>query len=318
MIQGLRLLLGLGISVFCLWLVLNGFLGNTSMTKIIENIGGISIKWGALALSSLILSYPLNTLRLKYILSSDQTCSCSFLQVLSIVWGSAFLSLTMPSAAFADGIRAALLRGSRISNLSLAVRAVLIDRSMGLIYTIGLAGILLLMLPPNINPKISTYWSLVFLASFLGATAMLFLGSKVVNKIQLFARLRNLVNGMRQLMSSPSVVILFLGFAAANTIISALGLWCIARGLSVDIGFWIFFMLTPAILIVNNLPIFYQGFGGREATMLFAFGNSQSAMTPDLIVTISLVSGVVMIVSALIGSIFVPFLLFRRNNLPST
>jgi hypothetical protein len=77
-------------------------------------------------------------------------------------------------------------------------------------------------------------------------------------------------------------------------------------------------MLTPAILIVNNLPIFYQGFGGREATMLFAFGNSQSAMTPDLILTISLVSGVVMIVSALIGSIFVPFLLFRRNNLSST
>lgn len=318
MIKEVRLLFGLIISGLCLWFVLSGFLGSTSMTKIIENIEGISIKWGAFALSSLILSYPLNTLRLKYILSSNQTCSCSFLEVLSIVWGSAFLSLTMPSAAFSDGIRAALLRGSRISNLSLAVRAVLIDRSMGLIYTLGLAGTLLLMLPPDINPKISTYWSLVFLASFLGATAMLFLGSRVVNKIQLFARLRNLVNGMRQLMSNPNVVILFLSFALANTIISALALWCIARGLSVEIDFWIFFLLTPAILIVNNLPIFYQGFGGREATMLFAFGNSQTAMTPDLILTISLVSGVVMIVSALIGSIFVPFLLVRRNNLPST
>jgi uncharacterized membrane protein YbhN (UPF0104 family) len=318
MIKGLRLLLGLLISGLCLWLVLSGFLGSTSMGKIIENIRGISIKWGGLALSSLILSYPLNTLRLKYILSSNQTCSCSFLEVLSIVWGSAFLSLTMPSAAFSDGIRAALLRGSRISNLSLALRAVIIDRSMGLVYTLGLAGILLLMLPPDINPKISTYWGLVFLVSFLGVTAMLFLGSKIVSRVQIFARLRDLVNGMRQLMNNTGVVILFLGFAVANTIISALALWCIARGFSVEIGFWIFFMLTPAILIVNNLPIFYQGFGGREATMLFAFSSSQSAMTPDLILTISLVSGVVMIVSALIGSFFVPFLLVRRKSLPST
>ena len=186
---------------------------------------------------------------------------------------------------------------------------------MGLIYTLGLAGILLLILPANIDLGISSYWwSLIFLSGFFGATAMIFLGSTLANKIQLFVRLRNLLNGMRQLMNFPKTVILFLGFAVVNVIISALSLWCITRGFSVDLSFWLFFLLTPAILIVNNLPIFYQGFGGREAVILFVFGNSQSGMTPDLILSISLVSGAVLIVSALVGSVFVPLLLLRRNS----
>lgn len=307
------LLLGLVISGLCLWLVLIGLSDSVSIDNILEKIGKINVLWVCLALGSVILSYPLNTLRLKYILMFDEAFTCNFFPVLSIVWVSAFLSLAMPSTAFSDGIRAALLRAFRISNLSLAVRAVLIDRAMGLIYMVGLAGIVLLVLPKNMALKVSNYWGLIFLSVFLGATAMLFLGSTVVNKIQFFVRLRNLFNGMRQLMSNPKSVVLFLGFAVANAIVSALGLWCIARGFTVDISFWVFFVFTPAILTISNLPIFYQGFGGREAAMLFVFGGSPSVITPDLILTISLVSGVVMIVAALIGSVFVPFLLSRRK-----
>lgn len=308
-----RLLLGLVVSGLCLWLVLSGLSGSVSIDNMLEKIGKVDVLWVCLALGSIILSYPLNTLRLKYILMVDEAFTCNFFPVLSIVWASAFFSLAMPSTAFSDGFRVALLRTSRISNLSLAVRAVLIDRAMGLIYMVGLAGIVLLVLPKNLALNVSNYWGLIFLLVFLGATAMLFLGSAVVNKIQLFVRLRTLFNGMRQLMSNPRSAVLFLGFAVANAIVSALGLWCIARGFNVDISFWVFFVFTPVILTISNLPIFYQGFGGREAAMLFAFGGSPLVITPDLVLTISLVSGAVMIVAALIGSVFVPFLLSRRK-----
>jgi uncharacterized membrane protein YbhN (UPF0104 family) len=316
MIKYARLLFGLVISGLCLWLVMGRFLGGANIVFIMEKMEDISVMWVALAIGILILIYPLNALRLNYILSFDKASSCNFSQVLSIVWASSFLSLAVPSAAFSDGIRAALLRATRMSNLSLSVRAVIIDRFIGLIYTLGLAGILLLIPYSNINPAISNYWGLVFLSVFMGTVAVIFLGSKLVNNIQLFVNLRNLFNGTRRLMNNPGALVLFLGFSVANTIISALSLWCLARGFSVTISFWIFFVFTPAILIVNNLPFFYQGFGGREAAMLFAFSNYPSAMSPDLVVTISLLSGAVMMVSALVGSIFVPFIIFRRNNLP--
>ena len=316
MMKGARLFLGLAVSGLCLWLVLSGFLGGSNVTDIMGKIGNINVMWASLALGSLMLAYPLNAMRLKYVLTVDAAISCRFSQVLPIVWVSSFLSLALPSAAFSDGIRATLLRATKLSKLSLAIRAVLVDRAMGLIYTLGLAGLLLLILPANINPGLSNYWGLVFMSGFLGAEAAVFLGEKLVNKVQLFARLRNLFKDMRHLMNNPKAVIIFLGFAVANTVISALCLWFIARGFSVDVSFWTFFMLTPAILIVNNLPIFYQGFGGREATMLFAFGNSSSGMSPELILTISLVSGIAIMGAALIGSVFLPFLLLRRNALP--
>ena len=316
MMKGARLFLGLAVSGLCLWLVLSGFLGGSNVTDIMGKIGNINVMWASLALGSLMLAYPLNAMRLKYVLTVDAAISCRFSQVLPIVWVSSFLSLALPSAAFSDGIRATLLRATKLSNLSLAIRAVLVDLAMGLIYTLGLAGLLLLILPANINPGLSNYWGLVFMSGFLGAAAAVFLGEKLVNKVQLFARLRNLFKDMRHLMNNPKAVIIFLGFAVANTVISALCLWFIARGFSVDVSFWTFFMLTPAILIVNNLPIFYQGFGGREATMLFAFGNSSSGMSPELILTISLVSGIAIMGAALIGSVFLPFLLLRRNALP--
>src|SRR3989338_3274773 len=147
MMKGARLFLGLAVSGLCLWLVLSGFLGGSNVTDIMGKIGNINVMWASLALGSLMLAYPLNAMRLKYVLTVDAAISCRFSQVLPIVWVSSFLSLALPSAAFSDGIRATLLRATKLSKLSLAIRAVLVDRAMGLIYTLGLAGLLLLILP---------------------------------------------------------------------------------------------------------------------------------------------------------------------------
>jgi len=221
----------------------------------------------------------------------------------------------MPSAAFSDGIRAALLRSTKVSNLSLAIRAVLVDRAMGLVYTLGLAGILLLMLPSNINPGISNYWGLVFLLGLLGFGIAIFFSSKLTKKIQLLAWFHELCCDIYLLMSVPRLIAVFMGFAVLNAAITALSFWFIAQAFSLNASFWPFFLLTPAILIVNNLPIFYQGFGGREAIMLFAFGAPSSGIPPSLILTISLVSGLAMMASALFGSLFLPFLLLSRSSL---
>lgn len=314
MIQAARFFLGATVSGFCLWFLLNGFTSDLKIAHIVAKVESINTMWAILAIGSSLLSYPLNAMRLKYVLNIDDELSTSFFKVLPIVWVSSFLSLAAPSAAFSDGIRATLLRATKVSNLSLAIRAVLVDRAMGLVYTLGLAGILLLILPSNINPGISNYWGLVFLLGFLGAGIAIFFGSKLTKKIQLLGWFHDLFCDIHLLMSVPRSIAVFIGFAVLNTGITALSLWFIARAFSLDASFWAFFLLTPAILIVNNLPIFYQGFGGREAIMLFAFGAPSSGIPPSLILTISLVSGLAMMVSALFGALFLPFLLLRRNG----
>lgn len=316
MMQVARLLLGVAISGLSLWFLLNGFLGGVNVTNIMTTVESINFLWLSLAIGSVILSYPLNTMRLKYILNIEGEITCRFFKVLPIVWVSSFLCLIAPSAAFSDGIRATLLRATKVSNMSLAIRAVLVDRAVGLAYTLCLAGTLLLIIPDNSNLGVSNYFGLVFLVGFLFIGIGIYFGTKLPNNIIFFKWLRILFNYMHYLMTGPKVIVIFLGFAVSNALITALCLWSIAQGFSVNVDFWIFFLLTPVILIVNNLPIFYQGFGGREAAMLFVFGGSFPGMPPTLILTISLVSGFAMMVSALFGSLFLPFLLLRKNSLP--
>ena len=307
-----RIIFGLLISGLCLLLVFHNTLIDTTSVNIVEKIEGLSFIWISVALVCLILSYPLNTLRFKYILTLDAGYSFNFFQILPIVWVSAFFSLILPSAAFSDGIRAAMLRVLKISSLSFAIKAVLVDRSMGLIYTLGLAGVFLLISPVNINPVLSNYWGFVFLFTFLGSSLLVYLGSKLANKIQLLCRFRKFLDLIRLCLGSPKEIFVFFNFSIANITISTLSLWCISQGFSLDVSFWVFFTITPTILIVNNLPFFYQGFGGREATMLFAFTNSTLGISPDFILTISLVSGVLLIAAALIGSIFVPVVFSKK------
>lgn len=313
--QGARFFLGLLVSGLFLWFVLNVYLGENDIADVKKNVGDINLVWTSLALGFLILSYPLNAMRLLYVLNNDAVVLCRFSQVLPIVWVSSFLSLATPSPAFSDGIRAALLRVKKISNLSFAIKAVLIDRAMGLIYMLGVAGVLLLILPADLNPGISNYWGLIFLASFLGAGVVSFFGSELIRKIQFLAWLKTTLVNIRLLMISPKAVIVFTVFALLNTFILAMSLWLISLSFSADARFLTFFLLTPAILIINNLPIFYQGFGGRESVMLFALGGASSGIPPDVILTISLVSGLAMMTSALFGVFFLPLLLLKGSAL---
>lgn len=315
MMQVARLLLGVVISFMSLWFLLNGFLASENIVHITQKVKSIDNMWASFAFVSLILSYPLNALRLKYIINIEGSIACRFYKVLPIVWVSSFLSLIAPSAAFSDGIRATLLRSANVSNFSLAIRAVLVDRGVGLTYTLCLAGLLLLVLPVNINLGLNNFFGLIFLVFFAGIWVVISFGANVLKKIQLFMWLRNLFNDMHRLMTDPKLIVIFLVFAVLNTLIAALSMWFIARGFLVNTGFLIFFLITPVILIVNNLPIFYQGFGGREAAMLLAFGDSFPGMPPSLIITISLVSGVAMMISAFLGSLFLPFLFLQKNSL---
>jgi uncharacterized membrane protein YbhN (UPF0104 family) len=315
MTQGVRLFLGLLVSGLSLWIVSIGFLGGVNISQAIKKIADINHLWASLAIGFLMLSYPLNAMRLRYLLNNDAVIHCRFSQVLPIVWVSSFLSLATPSAAFSDAIRAALLRAKKISNLSLAIRAVLIDRAMGLIYTLVLAGALLLIVPSDLNPEFSNYMGSIFLLGSLVAVVVIFFGFKLIKKIQFLTWLHSPLEDIHRLMISPKAITIFMIFAVLNALILAFSLWFISLSFSVDANFFMFFMLTPVILIVNNLPVFYQGFGGREGVMLFALGGASTGISPDVILTISLISGVAMIISALFGSLFFPMLLLRRNVL---
>ena len=307
-------ILGLIVSILFLWLIFSGAVGDARTTDVLTHIRKVSVTWFALAVAALLLNYPANTLRFECVLSHAEAVRRDFFQLLAVVWTSAFLSLATPSTLFSDGFRVTLMRILRITDFSMAVRAVILDRFSGLLYMLGLAAIMLLVLPIELRSDLTNWGGVLFATAFLGVIVLVFMASAVVNRIAFMFRLRGLVEGMRLLMSKPGLIALFLAFALFNATTFAVCLWCVSRGLDVEIGLWPFFLLSPAILVVNNLPIFYQGFGGREILMVLAIGNSVGAIDPNLTVAISLLSGGALVVSALVGAAFTPFVALGRKH----
>lgn len=307
-------ILGLIISILFLWLILNGVVGDVRTTDVLTHMAKVSMGWFAFAVGALVLNYPVNTLRFQCVLSRAEAVRRDFFQLLAVVWTSAFLSLATPSTLFSDGFRMTLMRALRITDFSLAVRAVLLDRFVGLLYMLGLAGVMLLALPAGLRSDLTDWGGVLFCAAFVGAIATVFMASAIVNRIAFLFRLRSMIDGMRRLMSTPGTIALFLGFSLFNASTLAVCFWSVARGLNVDIDVWPFFLLSPAILIVNNLPIFYQGFGGREVLMVLAIGSSVGTIDPNMTVAVSLLSGGALVVSALLGAGFTPLIALRRRR----
>ena len=61
-------------------------------------------------------------------------------------------------------------------------------------------------------------------------------------------------------------------------------------------------LAMPLIFFISSLPIFYQGWGGREATLIFAMSDLGS-MTPAQSVALSVAFGVVVFVASLPGAV---------------
>jgi hypothetical protein len=76
-----------------------------------------------------------------------------------------------------------------------------------------------------------------------------------------------------------------------------MGTVLVAAAMHLD-GLPTIFAISPTILLVQNVPLFYAGFGAREAILLLTF-ESAFAADPNQVLSFSLLVGVMLFVSAI-------------------
>jgi hypothetical protein len=62
-------------------------------------------------------------------------------------------------------------------------------------------------------------------------------------------------------------------------------------------------LFKPFIFLVSSLPIFYQGWGGREAVVILTIGGMSTVTTAQAI-ALSIAIGVVVALSSIPGAVF--------------
>jgi uncharacterized membrane protein YbhN (UPF0104 family) len=143
------------------------------------------------------------------------------------------------------------------------------------VWTLGTLVALLLILAPKLHLKIK--WRPLFV---------------IVNSTQMLGRLlRNPSFLFRQAILA---VIMSFCFSAI--------LWALAKAMSISISAPLIFVFAPVILMISSLPIFFLGWGGREAIMIATLGVVGRVPATEIL-ALSIAYGAIVFVSSLPGGI---------------
>lgn len=212
-----------------------------------------------------------------------------------------FLNTTLPGGVVGD-VHRALRHGLDISDVRLAVRAVVAERVIGLAVQLAATTALLLVLPSPVRaylPPVLAVAALVGAASWLAGRALSRAGSTRPAARWRDGLLRNVAE-LRTALSAPRVL-------AGVVAVSALGVaghlalfLLAARTAGATAPLPLLVPLTQLALLAMALPVSFAGWGPREGVAAWAFG--AAGMTATQGVATAVTYGVLVAVAALPGA----------------
>ncbi len=210
---------------------------------------------------------------------------------------SLFLNTTLPGGVVGD-VHRALRHGLDISDVRLAVRAVVAERLIGLAVQLAATTVLLLALPSPVRPYMPAVLAVLAalgVAVWLAGRALSRTGSPGWRE-----RLHRTAAELRTALSAPGVL-------AGVVAVSALGVaghlvlfLLAARTAGADAPLPLLVPLTQLALLAMALPVSFAGWGPREGVAAWAFG--AAGMTATQGVATAVTYGVLVLVAALPGA----------------
>jgi len=242
--------------------------------------------------------------RLKVITGAEGLASIGYPSLLRIQFISQFIGYGAPVSALADLAKAAMLKLRFNMSLPQSIRYILYERICGALgaVVIGvLATVWQFALP--IPRSLIEIQSAVWAAGLLALAAILVAGwLNISSGVALFDRAVRAVSALAVMLRHPATVgnlllislLQILGFTA---VFSAL-----ARGMHIPVSWLDLLLFMPFIFLISALPIFYQGWGGREAAVILTIG-SIGTISDAQSIALSVGFGVVTALSSLPGAV---------------
>jgi len=271
--------------------------------------------WLGLSLIALVCQLIISMLRWRDVCTA-LGLDISYSNALSLGFVGQMFNQILPTNLGGDGVR--ILAMSRHGwRWTAAARTVLVDRAIGLLFIIGVAGVSLLVALATGKPQIPQ-GALLFalVAALLTTIAILiaFAAPHVERWQERYGALRPLawgLTGMRTALSSQKWTpqILLKGLLVHLLLVQS---FCFqAAALDIEITRELF-MLVTLIILASAFPLSFAGWGVREGAAVTALA-LMGVSTTDAVI-ISVLHGVGQIVIGLLGAAWVPFWLFGRRD----
>ena len=277
-----------------------------------QSVGVLAEAWNrtdpaALALATLLILFvqAVGAWRVKVITTADGLTSIKLLSLFRIQLISQFVAHGAPISALSDIAKAAMLKLRFNLSAAHAIQLVLYERACGALaaVVVGLAATfvqLTLGMPQDLLLAQFLLWG----AGCAGVAVLLTIGGvRVSTGIDLLDRAVGAVIGLGHLLRRSWVVSQLLLASAVQLFGLALVFIALAYGMHLPASPLHIFLFVPLIFFVSSLPVFYLGWGGREAVVIATLG-SIGNLTRVEAVALSVAFGVAVFLAALPGAVF--------------
>lgn len=266
--------------------------------------GASGLAFGLAVLLMLVVQV-VSTWRVKTITAAEALHNVGYLSLLRIQLISQFVAYGAPIAALSDVAKAAMLKLRFNLPLGQSIRIILYERICGALGAV-LVGVFA-TLCELVVPTPATLVDLQFLvwgAGLLGGAIILAIGGMHIRSgIGLFDRAARSFILLGNMLRRPTAASQLLLVSFGQLIGFALVFIVLARGMRLPVSEVHILLFMPFIFLISSLPIFYQGWGGREAVVILTIGGLGTVSSAQSI-ALSVAFGVVVFISSIPGAVF--------------
>jgi uncharacterized membrane protein YbhN (UPF0104 family) len=243
--------------------------------------------------------------RLKIIMAADHA-EAKLASLFRIQLLSQFIAHGAPISALADLAKVAILALRYSFSSGRALRLIVYERALGAIGMVCIGAIflgfqfLVAPIPSHVVNVEAIFWA----SGLLGIVVLIGLSSfHVVTRIGLLNRVIHGVFRLGFLLLQPSFAMLLLAATTLQLIFMGLSFLVLANAMNLSLSATQVMLFMPFISFIASLPIFYLGWGAREAAVILTIGASSSISSSEA-VALSVAFGVCVLLAALPGGIF--------------
>ena len=258
-----------------------------------------------LAVLLMLVVQGVSTWRVKIITAAEGLRAVGYLSLLRIQLISQFIAYGAPIAALSDVAKAAMLKLRFNLPIGQSIRIIFYERICGALgaVVVGLIATLCQLLVPTPATLVEIQF-LVWAAGLLGGGGILAIGGlRITSGIGFFDRIARAAILLGNMLRRPLVAGQMLLVSFGQLVGFALVFMVLARGMHLPVSLVHIVLFMPFIFLISSLPIFYQGWGGREAVVILTLGGLGTVSSAQAI-ALSVAFGVVVFVSAIPGAVF--------------
>jgi hypothetical protein len=218
---------------------------------------------------------------------------------------SQFVAHGAPISALADLARAAMLKLRFGVTIGRSVRIVFYERVTGALgaAVVGLSAVIVEFCLPPPHPLIKSQL-LLWSAGLVGTALLLvFNGLQINTRLELLNQAVRAVSMLGKMLAEPTTTAKLMLISLVQMISMALVFIVLAGGMHIAVSSVQAILFMPLIFFVSSLPVFYLGWGAREAIVIATLGTAATVSTSEA-VALSVGFGSIVFLSSLPGAAF--------------